>query len=67
MLIIGKAVMPKTLHKPQNPYLELTEIITKGATGDGVKWVQRELSDSGIEVEIDGDCGPITYQAIKTY
>jgi hypothetical protein len=59
--------MPVSSVKPQNPYTEPTETITKGSFGDGVKWVQWELNDAGIELEIDGDCGPITYQAIKTY
>jgi cell wall-associated NlpC family hydrolase len=59
--------MPVSSGKPQNPYAEPTETITKGSSGEGVKWVQWELNDAGVEVKIDGDCGPITYQAIKTF
>ncbi len=59
--------MPISISKPLNPYKEPTETITKGSLGEGVKWVQWELRDAGIDVKIDGDCGPITYQAIKEF
>lgn len=59
--------MPINTAKSQNPYKEPTDTITKGSLGEGVKWVQWELNDAGIKIEIDGDCGPITYQAIKMY
>ncbi|MFT4146701.1 MAG: peptidoglycan-binding domain-containing protein [Mobilitalea sp.] len=59
--------IPLNTSKTKNPYKEPTEIITKGSISEGVKWVQWELNDAGIKVEIDGDCGPITYQAIKSY
>jgi peptidoglycan hydrolase-like protein with peptidoglycan-binding domain len=59
--------IPINTSKPQNPYKEPTETIAKGSIGEGVKWVQWELRDAGIEVKIDGDCGPITYQAIKEF
>jgi peptidoglycan hydrolase-like protein with peptidoglycan-binding domain len=53
--------------KCKNPYNEPTRTISKGCEGDDVKWVQWELCEAGFEVEIDGDCGPITDAGIREY
>ena len=59
--------MPITSSKLQNPYKEPTEIIYKGMEGEFVKWVQWELNDAGIKVELDGELGAITDKAIRKF
>ena len=74
-----------TPDKPENPYTEPTTNVTSKANakkynlknyiwqGEGVKWVQWELSQAGYVKEIndaggiDGDCGAVTTDCIKAY
>jgi peptidoglycan hydrolase-like protein with peptidoglycan-binding domain len=53
--------------KGSNPYKEPTETIYKGCTGNGVKWVQWELVETGFDIKIDRDFGPVTEKAVKAY
>ena len=53
--------------KSKNPYKEPTKLITFGATGEGVKWVQWELNDAGLKVNISGKFDNETLKAVKTY
>jgi len=59
--------MPVSSHKVQNPYKEPVTPVQLGCIGENVRWVQWELNDAGIKVDIDGECGPITVKAIKTF
>ncbi len=59
--------MPIASRRTQNPYKEPAETIYRGCKGEGVKWVQWELNDAGIDLKIDGDFGPITDKAVRTY
>ena len=50
-----------------NPYGEPTALLRKGSTGDGVRWVQWQLSHThGFEdVKVDGVFGDITDKRVK--
>jgi len=53
-----------------NPYLMPTKNIARGAKGNGVKWVQWELTDAGISCGaygIDGDFGRDTQAAVVRF
>ncbi len=45
-------------------YSEPTVLIKYGATGNGVKWVQDLLKQNGYSIEIDGEFGNITKNAV---
>ena len=47
-----------------SPYTEPTALIKYGSTGSGVKWVQDLLKQNGYTLEIDGDFGNITKNAV---
>lgn len=59
----------------KNPYNEPTKLLKKGSTGNGVKWLQWELIQSGFlpavnakgNTNIDGDFGKVTEQAVKDF
>ena len=50
-----------------NPYPEPIKTIYKGCEGEDVKWVQYELCENGIIVDVDGQCGKKTDKAIRDY
>ena len=47
-----------------SPYNEPSTLIKYGSTGTGVKWVQDLLKQNGYTLEIDGDFGNITKNAV---
>ena len=47
-----------------SPYAEPLTLIKYGSTGTGVKWVQDLLKQNGYSLEIDGDFGNITKNAV---
>ena len=53
--------------KEQNPYAEPTNTLKKGSKGNGVKWLQWELNESGANLTVDGDFGSKTLTALKAY
>lgn len=53
--------------KEQNPYAEPTNTLKKGSKGNGVKWLQWELNESGANLKIDGDFGSKTLTALKAF
>lgn len=53
--------------KEQNPYAEPTNTLKKGSKGNGVKWLQWELNESGANLKIDGDFGNNTLTALKAF
>lgn len=53
--------------KPANPYPAPTENLRKGNKGDGVRWVQWELNQSGAGLAVDGVFGDKTDAAVRTY
>lgn len=54
-------------YKKPNPYAEPATNIKKGMKGDGVKWVQYELVESGYDLVIDGIFGNKTLKALKAF
>ena len=50
-----------------NPFIEPHIVLKKGMTGDGVKWLQWELNRLGYVLEIDGDFGELTENAVKKF
>jgi len=56
-----------TTYRKNNPYTEPKANLKKGATGNGVKWLQWELNEAGFELEIDGDFGKLTLAAVKAF
>ena len=50
-----------------NPHKEPTRAIIKGCKGDDVKWVQWHLNRYGYGLNVDGDCGPKTVEAITAF
>lgn len=50
-----------------NPYIEPTSLIKAGSKGEGVKWVQWELNQSGANLKIDGDAGTRTINAVRQF
>ncbi len=53
--------------KTQNPFNEPSGVIKKGSKGEGVKWVQWELNQSGANLVVDGIAGSKTDSAIRTF
>jgi peptidoglycan hydrolase-like protein with peptidoglycan-binding domain len=53
--------------KGQNPYTEPTKNLKKGDSGEGVKWLQWELNQSGYKLDIDGIFGSFTDQAVRKF
>lgn len=57
--------------KKPNPYLRPTTIISKGAKGDTVKWIQYELVEAGYDFSkhggIDGDFGSYTDTCVRAF
>lgn len=51
----------------KNPYAEPTATLKSGSKGEGVKWLQWELNQSGVKLTIDGSFGPATLTAVKNY
>ena len=57
-------------NKPQsvsNPYVLNDSIIKKGSNGESVKWLQYELNKRGYKLNIDGDFGKKTDEAVRDY
>lgn len=50
-----------------NPYQEPTKNIKAGSKGEGVKWVQWELNQSGANLKIDGEAGTKTINAVRQF
>ena len=53
--------------KGTNPYTEPTKELTKGASENGVKWIQWELVEAGYTLTIDGEFGDKTLKAVKSF
>lgn len=50
-----------------NPYGIPMRTLVKGAKGEGVKWLQWELIESGYNITIDGSFGPKTLNAVLAF
>lgn len=50
-----------------NPYPMPTSLISFGSTGDGVRWIQYELNEAGASLQLDGDFGKLTKQALLDF
>jgi len=52
-----------------NPYPEPTATLKRGNTGNGVKWIQYQLSimQGGVNLHIDGDFGSATERAVRIF
>ena len=57
--------------KGKNPYTQPTATMKKGSRGEGVKWVQWELTEAGYDFSkhggIDGDFGSYTEQCVRQF
>lgn len=58
---------PIATSKGKNPYKEPTINIKKNMYGESVKWVQWELVEAGYKIDIDGEFGPKTEEALKAF
>lgn len=54
-------------YKKDNPYKEPSTNLKKGSRGEGVKWLQWELNQSGYKLDIDGIFGSFTDQAVRKF
>lgn len=50
-----------------NPYPVPTKALKKGGTGDGVRWMQWELTRHGFACETDGSFGPNTDKQLRAF
>jgi len=62
-----EAPVEEKVWKGDNPYKEPTMNIKRGMKGEGVSWLQWELKEAGFDLKIDGDFGPITGQALRSF
>ena len=51
----------------RNPYPVPTQLLRRGSTGVGVRWLQRELVSHGYHLLVDGIYGPKTEQAVRDF
>ena len=58
---------PIPMVKKTNPYVEPKALLKKGMKSDSVKWLQWELVQAGFNIAIDGDFGPATEKAVKSF
>lgn len=63
-----KSVSNTATWRGDNPYQEPSIILRKGSRGEGVKWLQCELTEAGYDLTasggIDGDFGPYTEKCV---
>ena len=64
--IYEETVSDKSSHGP-NPFPEPTVNLKLGANDQMVKWVQFELNEAGYQIDIDGDFGPLTDTAVRSF
>lgn len=50
-----------------NPYPMPTSLISFGSKGQGISWIQYELNEAGASLQIDGDFGQLTKQALLDF
>lgn len=66
-----KSASDGATYKGQNPYKEPTVILRLGSKGEGVKWLQYELTESGFDLSkhggIDGEFGPFTLKCVEEF
>jgi len=58
---------PTPTVKKTNPYIEPKALLKKGMKSDSVKWLQWELVQAKFQIVIDGDFGPKTETAVKSF
>ena len=56
-----------TTTSKKNPYKEPTRTLTVGCKGDDVRWLQRELDQSGFKCKIDGQFGSETKKQLLAF
>lgn len=60
-------VVNEATWKGTNPYPVPTEAVCQGSSGEAAKWLQWELMEAGYAIDIDGDFGPETEEAIRAF
>lgn len=58
---------PISTAKGTNPYKEPKINIKKNMIGEGVRWLQWELVEAGYKIDIDGEFGNQTEEALKAF
>lgn len=49
------------------PYMEPTRLIKRGSIGAGSKWVQWQLNRHGASLDVDGDFGKLSVEALTAF
>lgn len=57
----------KTTTETKCPYMEPTRLIKKGSIGVGSKWVQWQLNRHGASLDVDGDFGKLSVNALIAF
>ncbi|MCL2876124.1 MAG: peptidoglycan-binding protein [Betaproteobacteria bacterium] len=58
---------PTPAPKPVCPYSEPTAALKQGSSGNGVRWIQWHLNQTGAGLTIDGSFGPATNTAVRNF
>lgn len=70
-VVVVKGADPENALTPMpaktNPYTEPIKEIKLNSKGEGVKWLQWELNESGAKLVVDGEAGPKTISALKAF
>lgn len=66
-LLFADMAYDETNLKEKNPYKEPKRVVKYGDISDDVKWVQVELNNAGYFVEVDGEFGVETLDAVKAF
>jgi peptidoglycan hydrolase-like protein with peptidoglycan-binding domain len=70
LIVSGSALAEdagNTAAREENPYTQPTTTLCKGSTGEEVKWLQQELNEAGYGLEVDGEFGSKTLEAVKAF
>ena len=62
---VQPAPKPKAISKC--PYAEPTKALRRGSSGNGVRWVQWHLNQTGEKLKVDGSFGPLTKAAVLRF
>jgi peptidoglycan hydrolase-like protein with peptidoglycan-binding domain len=58
---------PAAKNEVKCPYMEPTRLIKRGSIGAGSKWVQWQLNRHGSSLDVDGDFGKLSVNALIAF